>query len=633
MIKRQSVNKKQASSQASSQSSSKAGAPIRQVTLEDYAPEAGSAREDEFISYQEITGFVHEYMRTIAIATGVTIALALLYVMTATPIFTAEGRLLLDPTLNQERPAQSGELRVSIDSPYLQSQIVVLLSEKILNKVIDRLGLLKVDEFRVSPPSFFRRMKAKLFGGARGKQTSFMDFVDRRVAIGKLKAGLQVRRVGLPHAIDIGFSSRNPDMSARVVNAVIDAYIAYRLETKEETAREGGQWLEKRIDELRILMNSSARKVQRFKAALDFRISGVAVEIAETPDRDADKGGADKGGQKGAGDARGKKGAKTVVKKRRVSLEELESEAKTYRRLYESFLLAYTEAVQRQSNPFSNARVITKAERPLSKSRPRSKLVLILGAVVGLLQGVGIALMRRVSDGSVRSRAEMESRLEVECLALVPAAPEGGESVELDQYSGFSNSIKSLRMTLRRRRRNREALVLGFLSARSEPQCSNIIHSLAGLLVDLGEKAIVIDADLLNRTISDRYAVQCKYGAVDVLEDECELEEAIVPGGEGMADLLPATSNNERLGGYELLSSDKMQALLELLRRRYDYVLVDLPPLRPVIETAVISALLDEVIVTAEHRHTPLEALLELKQVAHSAKVNLVGSVLANLPR
>jgi hypothetical protein len=73
------------------------------------------------------------------------------------------------------------------------------------------------------------------------------------------------------------------------------------------------------------------------------------------------------------------------------TLEELEVTADTYRKMYESFLHAYTGSVSQQWYPVADARVITPASRPLTASHPRRKLAMIFGALFGLMAGVGLA--------------------------------------------------------------------------------------------------------------------------------------------------------------------------------------------------------------------------------------------------
>ncbi len=80
----------------------------------------------------------------------------------------------------------------------------------------------------------------------------------------------------------------------------------------------------------------------------------------------------------------------------------------TYRKLYESYLQAYTGSVQRQALPASMARVITRASPPLAPSHPRTLILLGVSILLGLLVGYGIALIRHLLDKSVRGPLQIQ---------------------------------------------------------------------------------------------------------------------------------------------------------------------------------------------------------------------------------
>ncbi len=103
-----------------------------------------------------------------------------------------------------------------------------------------------------------------------------------------------------------------------------------------------------------------------------------------------------------------------------VSLRDLESNAQTYRALYDNFLQRYMESVQQQSFPVTEARVITAAARPLSKSSPKVLLVLGLMTLVGGMLGLAAAAWRDFADRVFRTVHQVESILQTDCIAVIP---------------------------------------------------------------------------------------------------------------------------------------------------------------------------------------------------------------------
>ena len=109
-----------------------------------------------------------------------------------------------------------------------------------------------------------------------------------------------------------------------------------------------------------------------------------------------------------------------------VTLRELQSTAQTYKTLYDNFLARYMEAVQQQSFPISEARLISAASRPLGKSHPRTNLILAVSMLGGLAIGFAIGIARDLLDRVFRSSEQVENLLQTDCIALVPLEPASG---------------------------------------------------------------------------------------------------------------------------------------------------------------------------------------------------------------
>ena len=102
-----------------------------------------------------------------------------------------------------------------------------------------------------------------------------------------------------------------------------------------------------------------------------------------------------------------------------ITLHNLDSSAQTYRALYDNFLQRYMESVQQQTFPISETRLITPATRG-GKSAPRSRLILALASLAGMLIGVSIGVLREISDRVFRTPAQIKDHLQADCIALVP---------------------------------------------------------------------------------------------------------------------------------------------------------------------------------------------------------------------
>src|SRR5262249_42887908 len=156
--------------------------------------------------------------------------------------------------------------------------------------------------------------------------------------------------------------------AAQVANAVTDAYLREQQNAKRDAAQQASKWMEERIADLGVQLNTAAAAVQQFR---------VSQGIADT----------------------GNGNQPRLIDK----LTELEARAQAYRKVYETLLERLTESQQQSSYPGSDARVITTAARPLVKTYPKTSLIMLLSALVGLVIGVGAAAACAMLDGSVRS--------------------------------------------------------------------------------------------------------------------------------------------------------------------------------------------------------------------------------------
>ncbi len=109
-----------------------------------------------------------------------------------------------------------------------------------------------------------------------------------------------------------------------------------------------------------------------------------------------------------------------VTNRDRLGLRDLESAAKVYHTLYDSFLQRYMEAIQQQSFPITEARVISAAAPPQHKSSPLTLKVLGIAGAIGLVLSFGTALLREAIDRVFRTARQVETNLHARCLAVLP---------------------------------------------------------------------------------------------------------------------------------------------------------------------------------------------------------------------
>ena len=629
----------------------------------------GYARESEFITFHDIRRFIKRYMRTILASTFLGVIMTAAYVFTAVPLYTAYTQIIIDPSLPQTLQQSHQEGLFSLDNAQVESQLEVLRSEKIASAVIKELKLQDVPEF--GGGESLLSLPFRLFRSS--KPTPASEFAKQRMTLARFQSDLNVRRVGMSYAIEILFSSRNPELAAKVANATANAYISEQISARAQAARQGGLWLEERINQLRSQMNAAALDAQEFRSRRDYRIAG------SRGDSDANRVAA--------------KNADSQAVNKHNTIEELESTAQTYRRIYESYLMAYTESVQKQSYPGTNARVITEATPPLRKSHPRTKLILVFGAFMGGLAGLGIAFFRNSIDRCVWGTRQIREEAGVECLASIPLLADRASasaaaqtramfrkgamgdmlkavvdkpSTALDTgtrtlkaavslagtalgrqraepiplrddildavitmpFSGFSHGIKTLKTAIALAGRTRQIRCLAVTSVLPNEGKTTICSNLATLFAMTGVRTLLVDGDLRNASLTRSLAPAATCGLIDAITGTAELSQCIVPANESGLDLLPAFGSTPTPYSDDILESARAQSVLRDLQTTYDIILLELPPLTASLDGLAIGSMLDCTILVAEYGKTPLPVLSEALHLLRNAQAEILGVVL-----
>jgi capsular exopolysaccharide synthesis family protein len=627
-----------------------------------------SSSETGFITHYDIKRFVKRYARTIIIATLLGVLVAGAYVFTAIPLYTARTLLIIDPSLPQAIQQSRQDGLFSLDNAQVESQLEVMRSEKIAKAVIKQLKLQDLPEFSGGGGSLFS-LPFALFQ-SKSKPSKATTFAKQRVTLAKFQSQLNVRRVGMSYAIEILFSSRDPALAAKISNATANAYISEQIAARAHAARQGGLWLEERINQLRAQMNKAAHDAQEFRAKRDYRITSGQ--------------GGDSGGAAAAND-------KESGTKRQNTMVELDSTAQTYRRIYESYLMAYTESVQKQSYPITNARVITEATPPLSKSHPRTKLILAFGGMMGGLAGLGIAFFRNSIDRCVWGPRQIREVAGVECLASIPAMVDqtsssararamfgraamsdmlksvvdkpssaidtGGKTLKaavelagnalggqkataspfregiLDAvatmpFSGFSHGIKTLKTAIALAGRTRQIRCFAVTSALPNEGKTTICSNLALLFAMSGLRTLLVDGDLRNASLTRSLAPTAEFGLIDAICGTAELGNCIVQANDTGLHLLPAFGSTQTPYSDEILGSEKAQSILQDLQTVYEVIILDLPPLTASLEGLAIGSLLDCTVLVAEYGKTPAPVLSEAIHLLRTARADILGVAL-----
>ena len=284
--------------------------------------------------------------------------------------------------------------------------------------------------------------------------------------------------------------------------------------------------------------------------------------------------------------------------------------------------------------PPVTATIVDPASFPETPVSPKPSQNLVLAVLVGLLLGVGAALLREVLDGSLKSEDDVVRTAGAPILGEVyydrDAVNEPLLS-SLDSRDPRSEAFRVLRTNLQFVDVDKPGKVIVVTSSVPQEGKTSTATNLAITNAQAGSKVLLVEADLRRPKISDYLSLKSKVGLTTVLTGRLELRDATqeyrpVPMLTVLASgLIPQNPS-------ELLQSRAMADLLDEVRRTYDLVVVDAPALLPVTDAALLTAQADGAILVVRSGKTTREQLRRSMERLQAVGGHMFGVVLNMVP-
>ncbi|MEP9357111.1 polysaccharide biosynthesis tyrosine autokinase [Xanthobacter sp. KR7-65] len=329
-----------------------------------------------------------------------------------------------------------------------------------------------------------------------------------------------------------------------------------------------------------------------------------------------------------------------------VELRELESNSQSYRALYDNFLQRFMQATQQQSFPVTEARLITDASAPLRASAPRTTLIVAGGTMLGLMLGFGAALWRERMNRAFRLPTDVERYLGLECLGVLPILPAAtattvpaGQSAFdssagimrqaiSDPFSRFSETLRSVKVSADVSIHSRSVKVIGIISTLPKEGKSTVSANFAQLIAHSGQRCVLIDGDLRNPTLTRRLAPGRTVGLLELIFGKATLEDASVIDPMTGLRFIPAVVPGEMVHTNEVLASEQMSAVLDTLKRQVDYIVIDFPPLAPVVDVMASTHLVDGYVYVLDWGASNRDLVANVLQNAPNVYAKVLGCLL-----
>jgi exopolysaccharide transport family protein len=356
-------------------------------------------------------------------------------------------------------------------------------------------------------------------------------------------------------------------------------------------------------------------------------------------------------------------GVSTVSSQAQVQLHELRREAEANRTLYESYLARYKEASTQESLEMPDSRVVTRASIPLAPSFPKTTLIIGLALALGLGVGCAGAFLTDYLDRRVKTLDQAEDLLGLPALAAVPLvdardlarlAKRGRESLQrhdpnatgllppplqppLMRYateepsSFFAESVRAIRLSIQRALRIRPTQMILVTSAIDNEGKTTVAVNLALSLASLGIRTLLVDCDLRNPETTRSLCPRATSGLLHVALGNEPIERAILIDRSTGLSVLPAPPCGYAHATTEFMFSDKIGAIFQHLRQHYELIILDSPPLVPLVDGRALAEHADKILLALAWDKTPLDVALHAVDLIAPVRDRILGTVLTRV--
>lgn len=319
-----------------------------------------------------------------------------------------------------------------------------------------------------------------------------------------------------------------------------------------------------------------------------------------------------------------------------VQLRELERNAETVRDLYTSFLQRYQQSLQQQEVPISNARVLNLARPSSTPSAPSFNMIVGGATVLGFLLAAAWIAIREFRDNKLRTEEQIREVLGLEFLGglailkglkqrltkkEIAAVDRDKREVGFPQImryavekplSNFSETLRTGKMSVTLRHGDVDlAPKIGILSCFPNEGKTTVSANFASLLASQGAKVILIDADMRNPGLTRSLGDGFEQGLVDILLGKTPWRDIYHSNPETGLHVIP-NGKGRAVHTAELIGSHAMALLLAELEEIYDYVILDLPPLGPVVDARAVLDRLDGVFFVSKWGETNINLIKQI---------------------
>ncbi|MGB8930858.1 MAG: polysaccharide biosynthesis tyrosine autokinase [Anaeromyxobacteraceae bacterium] len=304
-------------------------------------------------------------------------------------------------------------------------------------------------------------------------------------------------------------------------------------------------------------------------------------------------------------------------------------------RLYEAVLKRLKDASVTGMLQLSNVRILDRAEPPERPTSPRPMRNLALAMLLGLVSGVGLAFLLEMLDTTITTREQVEERLGLAFLGIIPSIDQTREDKERDLFvhanprSAAAECLRSIRTNLLFMSPEKALKTIVVTSASPGDGKTTTATALAEVMAEGGSRVLIVDADMRRPQLHAVFELPNDTGLSSLIVGDGKLDQAI--RSSSVPNLSVLTCGPIPPNPAELLHTEGFTRLLQAMAQRYDRVIIDSPPAGVVADAVVISTQVDGTLMVLKAGQTSRDAAERAVRSIVDVKGKIFGAVLNDL--
>jgi polysaccharide biosynthesis transport protein len=321
-----------------------------------------------------------------------------------------------------------------------------------------------------------------------------------------------------------------------------------------------------------------------------------------------------------------------VLPKLEQEQRELDRKLQVAHSTYQQLLKQLQEVQVIENQNVGNAKIVSEAKIPNAPVSPKVPLNLALGGFLGILLGAGTALVLEAIDKSLKSVEEAKRLLDYPLLGSIPLL-EKKSNTSLENlpeltvlnhpYSGISSSFEMLQTNLGLSSDKKLKVIVVSSSIPGEGK-SFVCANLAVAMAQLGRKVLLVDGDMRRPRQQEVWQVMNLRGLSNLLVGQVELENATQ---EALVTMEILTAGTLPPNPLALLDSEKMENLIKEVSERYDFVIIDAPPLTVVADPLTIGKFVDGMLLVVRPGVATRETIATAKSLLVQSGTKILGMI------